>query len=133
MCAETVAKLIDMENAAAKEMPMKADELMKLAETSVRLLGEVAIAKLDAQIAETEKAEMSVKALEAKIDAARAAWKPLPYEDESGVVRLTLGDAATIMVMLGVDRQNPTGLRSPRFGGDKQDPVVGHFNNKEEI
>ena len=86
---------------------MKPDELIKLSETSIRLLGEVAIAKLDAQIAKTEKAEMSVKALEARIDAARAAWKPLPYEDESGVVRLTLGDAATIMVMLGVDRQNP--------------------------
>ena len=23
---------------------------------------------------------------------------------------------------------NPTGLRSPRPGGDKQDPVVGHLN-----
>jgi len=90
---------------------MKADEFMKLAEKSVRLLGEVAIAKLDAQIAETEKAETLVKALESRIEAARAAWKPLPYEDESGVVRLTLGDAATIMVMLGVDRQNPTADR----------------------
>lgn len=28
---------------------------------------------------------------------------------------------------------NPMGLRSPRLGGDKQDPVVGHFNNKEKI
>ena len=54
---------------------MKADEFMKLAEKSVRLLGEVAIAKLDAQIAETEKAETLVKALESRIEAARAALR----------------------------------------------------------